>query len=60
MNNLLSELGLSNREYEKKKDTLKPKVTIGHRCERCGVIFARSHPKDPQRYCERCRDDNKK
>lgn len=60
MKDLLSELGLSNREYDKKKDRLLPKVVIGHRCERCGIIFARSHPKDPQRYCERCRRDNKK
>lgn len=39
----------------KQRKELKPKVTIGFRCEDCGKIFARSHPKDPQIYCERCR-----
>lgn len=48
-------------EEEKKgstkgKDKLKPMVTIAYRCERCGKLFARSHPKDPQVLCERCRE----
>ena len=58
MNDLLSELGLGNRERDKKKDALKPKVTIGHRCERCGTIFARPHPKSKERFCEKCREVN--
>jgi len=29
------------------------------RCERCGKLYARQHPKDIQQYCERCRDGNK-
>ena len=39
----------------KKRKELKPMVTIGFRCEVCGKIFARSHPKDPQTRCEKCR-----
>ena len=38
-----------------KRKKLKPQVTIAYRCEDCGKIFARVHPKDPQIYCERCR-----
>ena len=47
-----------NRDKEvdvKKKKDLIPAVTIGFRCEVCGKIFARSHPKDPQTRCEKCR-----
>lgn len=41
-------------DVKKRKDLI-PAVTIGYRCEVCGKIFARSHPKDPQTKCEKCR-----
>ena len=41
-------------DVKKRKDLI-PAVTIGYRCEVCGKIFARSHPKDPQTRCEKCR-----
>lgn len=33
---------------------VKPILTM--RCKKCGKFFARTHPKDPQELCERCRE----
>lgn len=37
----------------------KPRVTIAYRCEKCGRIFARCHPKDPQTLYEKCRKEKR-
>lgn len=56
---ILDYAGLRNVEQEKRRNVkaerLRPMVTIACRCEKCGQIFARSHPKDPQVLCEKCR-----
>ena len=31
--------------------------TLARRCEVCGKWFDLCHPKDPQRYCEKCREE---
>ena len=54
---ILSALGINDRKRErnKEKKPLNTAVSIAYRCEVCGQIFARCHPKDPQTKCEKCR-----
>lgn len=41
----------------KKKETEMPRPLLARHCKRCGEWFIATHPKDPQEYCERCRNE---
>ena len=38
------------------KKTEIPKPLLCRRCKKCGEWFIAKHPKDPQEYCEKCRE----
>ena len=41
----------------KKKTVEIPKPLLTRYCIGCGKIFCASHPKDTQKYCEKCRKE---
>ena len=45
----------SHRKMARKKEIEIPKPLITRHCAKCGKWFIATHPKDPQKLCERCR-----
>ena len=54
----LTLVDITGRSEDGSAGVIEPRVRIGCRCEVCGQIFAKVHPKSEETICYRCRREN--